>query len=177
MSSRDVQEMNGIRIRAFEERDVAAFMRIHSQASVAANTLQIPHQQLAEMQQRFVAQPSQRNLVAEIGGQVVGVCGLTLYARRQAHVGAIGMGVDESAQGRGVGTAMLESLLDLADNWYNLRRLQLEVYTDNAVAIRLYEKYGFQIEGLHRAYAYRLGEFVDAYSMARLREGPRVLRD
>jgi L-phenylalanine/L-methionine N-acetyltransferase len=92
-------------------------------------------------------------------------------------MGAIGMGVDESSQGRGVGTVLLRALLDLADNWYNLRRLQLEVYTDNVIAIRLYERHGFEIEGTHRAFAYRQGQFVDAYSMARLREGPSVLSD
>jgi L-phenylalanine/L-methionine N-acetyltransferase len=33
----------------------------------------------------------------------------------------------------------------------------------------LYEKFGFEIEGTHRRYAFRKGEYVDAYSMARLK--------
>jgi putative acetyltransferase len=43
------------------------------------------------------------------------------------------------------------------------------VYTDNAAAIALYKKFGFEIEGTHRRYAFRNGEYVDAYSMAHLR--------
>jgi putative acetyltransferase len=38
------------------------------------------------------------------------------------------------------------------------------------VGITLYEKFGFEIEGTHRRYAFRDGGFVDAYSMARLKD-------
>jgi putative acetyltransferase len=60
-------------------------------------------------------------------------------------------------------------VLDLADNWLDLTRIELSVYTDNAAGIVLYEKFGFEIEGTHRRYAFRNGEYVDAYSMARVR--------
>jgi L-phenylalanine/L-methionine N-acetyltransferase len=48
-------------------------------------------------------------------------------------------------------------------------RVELSVYTDNAAGIALYEKFGFEIEGTHHRYAFRKGEYVDAYSMARIR--------
>lgn len=48
--------------------------------------------------------------------------------------------------------------------------VELHVYTDNARAIHLYEKFGFSIEGTHKAFAFRDGTYVDAYSMALLRE-------
>ncbi|RWX24231.1 GNAT family N-acetyltransferase, partial [Rhizobium leguminosarum] len=47
--------------------------------------------------------------------------------------------------------------------------LELTVYTDNDVAIGLYRKFGFEQEGLLRAFGFRSGEYVDAYTMARLR--------
>ena len=59
--------------------------------------------------------------------------------------------------------------LDLADDWLNLRRIELEVYVDNTPAVRLYERHGFAIEGTLRDYAFRGGGYVDAYAMARLR--------
>ena len=43
------------------------------------------------------------------------------------------------------------------------------VYADNAAGIALYEKFGFAIEGTHRLFAFRNGEYVDAYSMARIK--------
>ena len=58
----------------------------------------------------------------------------------------------------------------MADNWLNLKRVELQVYTDNARAIHLYEKFDFVIEGTHKAFAFRDGEYVDAYSMARVKE-------
>lgn len=59
--------------------------------------------------------------------------------------------------------------IDLAENWLDLTRIELKVYVDNASGIALYEKFGFQMEGTHRRYAFRDGGYVDAYSMARLR--------
>ncbi len=79
------------------------------------------------------------------------------------------MAVRDDWQGKGVGTALMGAALDLADNWLDLTRVELTVYTDNAAGIALYEKFGFEIEGTHRRYAFRNGEYVDAYSMARLR--------
>jgi putative acetyltransferase len=114
-------------------------------------------------------------LVAEIDGLVVGSGGLTVFSRRRAHVGSIGMGVDQGFQGRGVGTALMTALIDLADNWHNLRRLELEVYTDNEAGIRLYQRFGFAIEGTHRAYVWRDGAWADVYSMARLRDEPSIV--
>ena len=68
-----------------------------------------------------------------------------------------------------IGTALMEAAVDLADNWLGLTRIELEVYTDNWAGIALYEKFGFEIEGTHRRFAFRDGEYVDAYSMARLK--------
>jgi putative acetyltransferase len=88
---------------------------------------------------------------------------------RRRHVGQIGTAVRDDWQGKGVGTAMMQALVDLADNWVNLSRLELEVYTDNELAIKLYQKFGFTVEGTGINYGFRDGEFVDVYFMARLR--------
>ena len=48
-------------------------------------------------------------------------------------------------------------------------RLELSVYADNTRAIALYERFGFEREGLYRAYAWRAGAYVDSVAMARLR--------
>jgi len=64
--------------------------------------------------------------------------------------------------------------LDIADNWMNLHRVELTVYADNAAAIGLYRKFGFEDEDLFRDYAVRDGQWVDTLSMARLRSLPKV---
>ena len=84
------------------------------------------------------------------------------------------MSVHDDWQGRGVGTALLAALIDIADNWLNYHRLRLEVYTDNAAAIALYRKFGFEVEGTLREDAFRDGRYVDSYTMGRLRPGARA---
>ena len=80
------------------------------------------------------------------------------------------MAVRDDWQGKGVGSALMQAAMDLADNWLNLSRLELEVYTDNEPAIALYKKFDFIIEGTLKNFAFRDGQFVDVYTMAKLRE-------
>ena len=80
------------------------------------------------------------------------------------------MAVRDDWHGKGAGTALMGAAVDLADRWLNLTRLELDVYIDNEPAIRLYKKFGFVIEGTLVDYAYRDGQFVDTYTMARLRK-------
>lgn len=166
--------MSDVLVRAMVAGDVERMTEIYNQRNVAAMTLQILYTSESERAARFAASDSQRMLVADVDGRVVGHGGLTLYARRRAHAGSIGMGVDQACHGQGIGTALLAALIDLADNWYNLRRIELEVYTDNEPAVRLYKRFGFVIEGTHRSYAYRDGAWADAYTMARLRDEPSL---
>jgi len=56
-----------------------------------------------------------------------------------------------------------------ADIWMDLRRIELQVFTDNEPGRRLYERCGFEVEGTLRKYAFRGGEYADVYAMARLR--------
>jgi putative acetyltransferase len=59
-------------------------------------------------------------------------------------------------------------MIDLADNWLGLRRIELTVFADNVAAIHLYQKCGFTIEGTARQFALREGAYCDAHTMARL---------
>ncbi len=81
----------------------------------------------------------------------------------------LGMAVHDDFQGQGIGSALVTSALDLADNWLGLLRIELQVFVDNAAAVHLYKKFGFEIEGTLRDFALRGGAYVDAYAMARLR--------
>lgn len=104
------------------------------------------------------------------GGEPVGSIGLHMEKLpRRRHVASLGMGVRDDWQGKGIGSALMTAVLDLADNWLNLVRLELQVWTDNERAIALYTRFGFVIEGTHRCYAFRAGQYIDAHTMARVR--------
>ena len=87
------------------------------------------------------------------------------------------MSVRDDWQNRGVGTALLAAAVDLADNWLNYTRLELTVYTDNAMAMALYRKFGFEIEGTLKSYAFRGGRFIDAYTMARITPAKKIVAE
>jgi putative acetyltransferase len=80
-----------------------------------------------------------------------------------------GVSVHPDYWNQGVGSALIGTVVDLADNWLNIERIELDVFFDNAAAIRVYEKFGFEIEGTKRKYAFREGEYVDTHVMARVK--------
>lgn len=165
-------QVEGLQIRHAEPADFSAIHEIFSRPKVFASTLQLPYQSREQLRQRL-AEPDEGTykLVAVVGDHVVGMLGLHTFPNRprRRHVGVIGMGVHDEWHGKGIGAALMRAGLDLADNWLNLMRVELEVYTDNEPAIRLYERFGFKREGTLQQYAFRDGRYVDSYMMARLR--------
>ncbi|HEY3951712.1 GNAT family N-acetyltransferase [Phenylobacterium sp.] len=158
-----------ILVRAMEPADVADLTEAWNQPDAYAGTLQLPYTSVDARQTRFAANADSTRLVGVVDGKAVGMIFLVREQARRAHVGSIGMAVHDAYAGRGVGAALLDAVIDLADNWLQLKRLELSVYSDNARAIALYERFGFEREGLMRAYAWRNGRHVDAIAMARLR--------
>lgn len=161
-------------IRHTEPGDYEAVYRIFTSPKAIWGTLQLPFPS-AEQWRKRLAEPQEGlfSLVAYVeGGEVVGQLGLHTFPSRprRRHVGQIGMAVRDDWQGKGVGTALMQAAIDLAENWLNLTRLELEVFVDNSPAIRLYEKCGFSIEGTLVDFAFRDGQYVDTYLMARLRD-------
>jgi putative acetyltransferase len=160
-------------VRRAEPADYEAVVKIFSGPQAVAGTLQLPFPS-AEIWRKRLAEPPEGffSLLACMENEVIGQLGLhtLLNNPRRRHVGQIGMAVRDDWQGRGAGTALMQAAVDLADKWLNLSRLELEVYTDNEAAIGLYKKFGFTIEGTLIRFAYRDGQYVDAYCMARLRE-------
>jgi putative acetyltransferase len=161
-----------ITIRRAEVRDAEGLCATFGAPKAMAGTLQLPMPTVELWRKRIGdAAPEDYILVAEVKGEVVGNAGLHAAGRaRRRHAGGIGMSVRDDWHGRGIGSALLQAIIDIADNWLNYQRLELTVYTDNAPAIALYRKFGFEIEGTHRRYAFRDGKYVDAHAMARLRD-------
>jgi putative acetyltransferase len=161
-------------IRGIEADDAEAIAAIMNSGNVIYNTLQLPYTSLDFTRDRLENLPEgDRFLVAVMNDRVVGQLGLHLNSGRRAHAASLGMMVHADIQGQGVGRALMEAAVGLAERWLNISRIELEVYTDNAAALALYKAFGFEIEGTLHDYAFRDGHFVDAYLMARVRdEGP-----
>jgi putative acetyltransferase len=80
------------------------------------------------------------------------------------------MAVHPDFWGHGIGSRLMEAALELAYNWLDLKRIELDVNTDNPTGIRLYKKFDFAVEGVKRFHTYGDGRWVDSYFMARIRK-------
>ncbi|MBU2713813.1 GNAT family N-acetyltransferase [Zooshikella harenae] len=156
-----------ITIRHSEPADIKAIKTIYEQPSCVSGTLQ-PSEALWE---KRLTQPDNGiySLVAEIDGEITGQLGLKINpSPRRKYVATIGMAVSETFQNKGTGSALLSAAIDLATKWLAVKRIELDVYTDNKPAISLYKKLGFNIEGTAKSFAFRDGEYVDVFLMARV---------
>jgi len=160
-------------IRRAEPEDYRSMHQIFTNPKVIRGTLQLPFPSAELWRKRFAEPPEGTfNLLVCVEDEIIGQLGLHTFPShpRRRHAGQIGMAVRDDWHGKGAGSALMGAAIDLADRWLNLMRLELDVYTDNEPAIRLYQKFGFVIEGTLVNYAYRDGQFVDTYTMARLRK-------
>jgi L-amino acid N-acyltransferase YncA len=108
-------------------------------------------------------------LVAEAEGRVVGYCYATLYRTRSAyrHTLENSVYVREGMQGRGIGRALLEALIERceAGPW----RQMVAVIGDSAndASIALHRACGFETIGTLRSVGFKFGHWVDSVFMQR----------
>lgn len=101
---------------------------------------------------------------ARVDDELVGYAGIARLGRIRPYEYEIHtIGVDPAYQGQGIGRQLLLRLFEYADG----ATIFLEVRTDNAAAIALYESAGFTRMGVRKRY-YRISG-ADAYTMKRER--------
>lgn len=164
----------GVVVRAVQLTDAEQLQAMRADPAVfhpgSAGLPYVPLERIRAWIERLGTPPTIA-LVAELEGMLLGSAELTPFTGRRAHAGGIGMGVHAAWHGRGVGSRLMTELLDIADNWLGLRRVELRLFADNEAALALYRKFGFEVEAHIRGEALRDGVFIDGLLMARLRPG------
>jgi RimJ/RimL family protein N-acetyltransferase len=149
-------------IRQARPEDAEPMARLF--AAVAAERDGIATEPPVDLEERAAlhARTADASMVAEAGGRIVGM--IRVEASRHGF-GELGMLVDRSWRGRGVGSALMRAAVDWSRT-HGLHKLCLEVFGTNVAAIALYRKCGFVEEG-RRAKQYRRsnGELWDAILM------------
>jgi L-phenylalanine/L-methionine N-acetyltransferase len=166
-----------ISIRPAEPADAAAVSALIGSQGVFEGTLQMPYAAVASRLERFSKiDTSSAALVAVHSDATSGKERIVAHAGlftattslRRMHARGLGITVASDYQGQGIGDPLMTGLLDWADNWAGVLRIELTVFTDNARAIALYQRHGFVQEGVMRAYALRDSVYTDVLAMARL---------
>lgn len=110
--------------------------------------------------------PDAAVFVADDDGAVVGRLSIARDPHgASSHVADLGLMVALGHRRRGIGRALLDQAVAWARD-AGVSKLELHVFPWNEPAIRLYERFGFQREGLRRGHYRRGDEYVDAIVMA-----------
>lgn len=169
------EDVNAIITRPMQVADAAQLHAIATHPAVARGTLQMPSMELGAVEERTAIRKPGLYRYTAVAQHVDGrerVAGSAILFQPQnprlAHGAGLGISVHPDYWGIGVGSRLMSAVVDLADNWLALRRIELDVFTDNAPAISLYERFGFLREGTRRVQAFGDGRWNDSYFMARL---------
>ena len=113
---------------------------------------------------------NQITLLAFLNDKIAGIVNITADQRKRVrHIGDLFIVIGKKYWNNGLGSFLLEEVVEWAQASGILRRLQLTVQTRNQVAVHLYQKHGFVIEGRQERGAYiEEGDFIDVYLMGRL---------
>lgn len=160
-----------VTIRHALPEDLDAVHEIMLCDSTIRGTMRLPHQSRSHTAKRLEPEEGTYKFVALLGGEILGYSELLTYPHspRHRHVAEIDfVVVHERGHGKGIGKAMMQNMVDLADNWLNIKRLHLTVWTTNLNAIQLYKIFDFVEEGVMPKYAFTDGVYTDGLLMGRI---------
>lgn len=161
-------------IRATEPNDAAGIHQLYEQPKARRETLKLPFKSEHFWANRLDRIPPHVISIVAISKQssgptVLGNASLNRFEGRREHCAFLGIAVHDEYHHQGIGTQLMQHLIDYADLWTQIRRIELTVFTDNLNAIALYKKLAFKEEGILKHYAMRNGELMDVVAMARVK--------
>ena len=126
-----------------------------------------------QQQQRidnFTSDPAKLLLITEHDGRILSMANVEASPHlRRRHIGTIGISIRPDWRGLGLGTAIMQTIIDWAASYRYLEKLTLGVWSKNAVAIALYQKMGFAEEGRKvREVKYENGYYEDCVLMYKM---------
>jgi RimJ/RimL family protein N-acetyltransferase len=162
-------------LRTIREEDAEQFLSLCLQLDEETHFMMLePGERTTTVEQQrgrirqVLERSNQTILVAEADGRLVGyLAGLGGEYRRNAKTVHIVIGVLQSYSGQGIGKRLFQALEEWALE-RGLHRLELTVMTHNQRGIALYQRMGYQVEGVKRDDLFIDGGYIDQYMMAKL---------
>ena len=164
-------------IREAEVEDAAALVSFLNRVSVETDFtsldgdgILLTSEEMAIFLNKQASWDNQITLLAFLNDKIAGIVNITADQRKRVrHIGDLFIVIGKKYWNNGLGSFLLEEVVEWAQASDILRRLQLTVQTRNQAAVHLYQKHGFVIEGRQERGAYiEEGDFIDVYLMGRL---------
>ncbi len=112
------------------------------------------------------ASPNNIMLLALDGDEIVGIGTISSsWKIKSRHSGELGIVVEKAHQGAGIGSEIIQRLIDWCKGNGITTRIQLDTRCDNEKAVELYQKFGFEIEGRIKNSTLLNGQYYDLYVM------------
>ena len=161
-----------VKIRMFQPQDKDKLIEMYESLSSEAVRWGMPPYKRERLEEGWF-----RNLqnitaiVAFYDDKIVGHAQIFKFSHsRRKGTADLATYIHQDFQGVGLGTAMLRKLIELAKK-EGLHRIGLQVVADNKLAIHLYQKMGFKVEGVMKdAYFGEDGKYRDMLVMGLLLE-------
>ncbi|SDV47696.1 spermidine N1-acetyltransferase [Chitinasiproducens palmae] len=161
-----------VRLRPLEQTDLHFVHQLDNDAMIMRYWFEEPFETLSELSRLYdehVHDQRERRFVVEVNenpnGERVGLVELTEidHIHRRAEFAIV---ISPASQGKGYASAATRLAIHYAFNVLNLHKLFLVVDVENAAAIHIYEKAGFEKEGCLRDEFFADGRYRTAWRMA-----------
>ena len=160
-------------IRRAEPRDAASLAGLFGDAAMLPFTTVAPFTSVSFWDKRLAeyADTSCLPLLAVDGETVMGLLLLRGYPNyiRRKHCSMIDLlAVRVDCRRRGIGRALVNAAITAADQWLQMRRMEVAVDTQSAALKGFYASLGFVEEGVKRKEIFHAGRYVDSTVMSRI---------
>jgi ribosomal-protein-alanine N-acetyltransferase len=164
-------------LRAFNEGDIPAIVRLADDPEISKNTLKIPHPYTEADARAWLAIQEQElrtgtgasfAITGNDDDPLMGACGLEIAPEHRR--GELGYWLGRGFWGKGYATEAVAAVIGWGFETLDLNRISAAHFSDNPASGRVLEKIGMRLEGLLRRHVFRGGEFRDMVMYGILRE-------
>lgn len=167
-----------IHLAEFAPSDEAACLEHLQEKEIYDRTLRIPFPYTAEDFRAWLQIVEQTTAeqgravhwaIRDESGSLIGGCGFDNLQIGKSHRAELGYWLAKPYWGRGIMTAVVRRLCDLAIAEFGVTKITAHVFADNPASAKVLQKCGFQKEGYLRKHYVKDGQYLDAKLFARLK--------
>lgn len=163
-----------ITIRPVEVKDARGINMLRRENGIIQTTLGLPSERVMIQENFLLDTPDHIHTFVAISTEnneeeVVGWASMNMEKnQRKRHSASLALLIHPKYQEHELSYQLLEMLIDLADNWLLLKRLEMTLLSGNMKVQQLYEQFGFVQEGIKKNSIISNGKYCDEVCMARL---------